>query len=77
MITDINNAGSTNAAQSSLIVMFDFFATNTKAFNHIPGGANILYMDGHVDFQKYVPTGSDTPCNKTVANTLGVLSLVI
>jgi prepilin-type N-terminal cleavage/methylation domain-containing protein/prepilin-type processing-associated H-X9-DG protein len=77
MITDINNSGSSNSAQTSLVVMFDFFATNTMAFNHIPGGANILYMDGHVDFQKYVPEGKDTPCNKIVANTLGVLSLVI
>jgi len=22
-------------------------------FNHIPGGANVLYMDGHVEFIKY------------------------
>jgi len=22
-------------------------------FNHVPGGANVLYMDGHVGFQKY------------------------
>ena len=22
-------------------------------FNHIPGGANVLYMDGHVEFQRY------------------------
>ena len=22
-------------------------------FNHIPGGGNILYMDGHVEFERY------------------------
>ena len=77
LITDINNAGSANSAQSTLIVMFDLFATNVLAFNHIPGGANVLYMDGHVEFQKYVTQGADTPCNATVANTLGVLSVVI
>ena len=22
-------------------------------FNHLPGGANVLYMDGHVEFLKY------------------------
>lgn len=22
-------------------------------FNHIPGGANILFFDGHVEFSKY------------------------
>jgi len=77
LITDINNAGSANTAQSSIVIMFDIFATNTKAFNHVPGGANILYMDGHVEFKKYEPTGTDTPCNKIVANTLGVLSVVL
>ncbi len=27
-------------------------------FNHIPGGSNILYMDGHVEFTKY----GTSPC---------------
>ena len=22
-------------------------------FNHIPGGGNVLFMDGHVEFQRY------------------------
>ena len=22
-------------------------------FNHIPGGANVMYFDGHVDFVRY------------------------
>jgi prepilin-type N-terminal cleavage/methylation domain-containing protein/prepilin-type processing-associated H-X9-DG protein len=26
-------------------------------FNHVPGGANVLYMDGHVEFAKY-PTAN-------------------
>lgn len=21
--------------------------------NHLPGGGNVLYMDGHVEFQRY------------------------
>jgi len=29
-------------------------------FNHIPGGSNVLYMDGHVEFIKY---GSEDPIN--------------
>ena len=24
-----------------------------KQFNHIPGGCNVLYMDGHVQFVRY------------------------
>jgi prepilin-type processing-associated H-X9-DG protein len=33
-------------------------------FNHIPGGSNVLYMDGHVKFIRY--PSMDHPC--TVAN---------
>jgi prepilin-type processing-associated H-X9-DG protein len=33
------------------------FLTNqgsaTGVFNHIPGGCNVLYMDGHVEFIRY------------------------
>lgn len=24
-------------------------------FNHLPGGCNVLYMDGHVEFVRYPP----------------------
>jgi prepilin-type N-terminal cleavage/methylation domain-containing protein/prepilin-type processing-associated H-X9-DG protein len=33
-------------------------APGEQRFNHIPGGANVLYMDGHVEFIRY---GSKTP----------------
>ena len=58
-ITDINNAGASALAQSEVVVMFDTFGTteaNTAGvviFNHIPGGSNVLYMDGHVEFVRY------------------------
>ena len=56
LITDINNAAATAVAQSSVPVMFDVVTsatTNSAQFNHIPGGANTLYMDGHVEFNRY------------------------
>ena len=40
-------------AQSSIVIMFDSVAITVSAFNHVPGGANVLYLDGHVKFQKY------------------------
>ena len=71
-ITDINNPGAGAEAQSSIAVMFDFWATEevppwgpdwgpfadggrgtTQQFNHVPGGSNVLYMDGHVRFIRY------------------------
>jgi prepilin-type processing-associated H-X9-DG protein len=33
--------------------MFDKVSTDTSEFNHVPGGANVLYMDGHVEFISY------------------------
>jgi len=27
-----------------------------SGFNHKPGGCNVLYMDGHVEFRKYPDT---------------------
>jgi prepilin-type N-terminal cleavage/methylation domain-containing protein/prepilin-type processing-associated H-X9-DG protein len=64
MITDINNPAGSTSAQSELAVMWDYAAADIRVtgqqfqfgnegFNHIPGGSNVLYMDGHVEFQKY------------------------
>lgn len=56
MITDINNAGATARAQSNLPMMWDTVTTAVAGgvdYNHVPGGANVLYMDGHVKFVKY------------------------
>lgn len=57
IITDINNPAATAKAQSSVQIMADLTAVLPAAFNHIPGGANILYMDGHVEFKKYGESG--------------------
>jgi len=56
IITDINNAGAGSVSQSDLAVMWDTIMQMAVHFNHIPGGANILYMDGHVTFRKYGDT---------------------
>ena len=55
MITDINNPGASAMAQSTLWIMADQLGGSAamKYFNHIPGGCNVLYMDGHVEFVRY------------------------
>jgi prepilin-type N-terminal cleavage/methylation domain-containing protein/prepilin-type processing-associated H-X9-DG protein len=53
MITDINNPAGSARAQSEIFIMWDRLSTAPADFNHVPGGANILYMDGHVAFSKY------------------------
>ncbi len=58
MLTDVNNPGASSKAQSSIWIMLDTFSAATAKdplFNHIPGGCNVLYMDGHVEFVRYVP----------------------
>lgn len=52
-ITDINNPAASAKAASEVAVMFDVVSTNVSSFNHAPGGANVLYLDGHVRFAKY------------------------
>lgn len=61
-ITDINNPAASAKAQSEIPVMYDSSSKNVSQsaswgtyskFNHVPGGANVLYMDGHVEFLKY------------------------
>ncbi len=68
-ITDINNPGAAAQAQTTLPVMWDAYGRNDNAdqfaqgrgailiFNHVPGGINILYMDGHVEFSRYSKPG--------------------
>jgi len=53
LITDINNPAASAKAQSSIFIMYDQLATNPEAYNHIPGGANVLFMDGHCGFMRY------------------------
>ncbi len=57
VITDINSPAEAAEAQSSIAVMFDELRTdgrsNANKSNHNPGGANVLYMDGHVAFVTY------------------------
>ena len=61
-------------AQSSVFVMFDQLSTNTGLFNHIPGGSNVLYMDGHVEFMKYQKLGP-APVNGGFAAAFGLLTV--
>jgi prepilin-type processing-associated H-X9-DG protein len=58
-ITDINNPAGSAKAQSEVAVMHDqvsyspVTADGYVDFNHTPGGGNVLFMDGHVEFLRY------------------------
>jgi len=72
MITDINNPAASAMAQSTLFIMADGVSTNLSEFNHVPGGSNVLYMDGHVEFRRYEEKGQG-PVNGPVARFVGYL----
>lgn len=63
LITDVNN-GTSHRTISSIPIMWDTFgnpANNAATggiavYNHVPGGSNILYFDGHVEFARYPET---------------------
>ncbi len=92
LITDINNPGGASMAQSTLWVMMDVMSSGTSGylFNHIPGGCNVLFMDGHVEFIRYTPVpgidamngaaaeaavqGATQPVIPTIAVLIGLLS---
>ncbi len=58
LITDINNPAGAAQAQSAIAVMWDQIEQpngqqDVLKFHHIPGGANVLFLDGHVAFRRY------------------------
>lgn len=67
LITDINNPAASAEAQSEIAVMFDTINTWPGDYSHIPGGANVLYMDGHVAFLRYP---SEFPVNVAWAKVI-------
>ncbi len=76
LITDINNPAAGASAQSTMTVMFDIVNTDSSSgasFNHIPGGGNVLYLDGHVGWLKYEENG-EFPINGGMASTVNAVN---
>lgn len=73
LITDINNPAASAQAQSTVPIMGDLLGAGEgiTIFNHIPGGCNVLYLDGHVEFVRYPGKPPVTP---PMANLLGLLA---
>jgi prepilin-type N-terminal cleavage/methylation domain-containing protein/prepilin-type processing-associated H-X9-DG protein len=64
LITDINNPAAGAKAQTEIRIMWDLVSTNTIEYNHLPGGSNVLFMDGHVEFIRYP---GEFPCTRNFA----------
>ena len=71
LITDINNPAASAQAQSEVFIMLDQLGSGgtVDLFNHIPGGCNVLYLDGHVNFIRYP---GEAPINRPMANVMAL-----
>ena len=72
LITDINNPASASSAASSVFVMYDNIGVAAASFNHVPGGCNVLYMDGHVEFVRYP---GPPPVNRRMSAIMRIFDL--
>ncbi len=73
LITDINNPAASALGQSEVWIYEDLLSTVVADYNHIPGGANVLFLDGHVDFLTYARDG-EPPANEPVAVVVSLLA---
>jgi len=71
LTTDINNPAATAKAQSEIPIMYDLVSTNVDDFSHVPGGCNVLYLDGHVEFVRF--PGADYPATRASAVLLSAV----
>jgi prepilin-type processing-associated H-X9-DG protein len=53
--------------------MWDNLSTQIESFNHAPGGCNVLYLDGHVEFVKY--PSDRAPVTKDLAAILQLVNI--
>jgi prepilin-type processing-associated H-X9-DG protein len=77
LLTTDTNAPPEKLAKTNaeIPVMLDVFtaAPMMATFNHIPGGSNVLFLDGHVAFYKYPGTG---PVSRPVGLLFGILETI-
>jgi prepilin-type N-terminal cleavage/methylation domain-containing protein/prepilin-type processing-associated H-X9-DG protein len=78
LITNINNAAQNAQAQSTVPIQWDQINSNLAdssgvTMNHVPGGSNVLYLDGHVDFLRYTSEGGEFPVNRAWADTISTV----
>ena len=75
-IQSIADPAVTAQSQSEIFIMLDTIGSGAiiDLFNHAPGGCNVLYLDGHVEFIKY-PTKA--PVNQAVGNLMSLIGTFV
>ena len=72
LITDIHNPAAAASAASAVFVLYDNIGVAAASFNHMPGGCNVLYLDGHVSFIRYP---GPPPVNRRMSAIMRVFDL--
>jgi prepilin-type processing-associated H-X9-DG protein len=52
-------------------LQWDWLGVIPASFNHVPGGCNVLFLDGHVEFIKYP---GEFPVTETMARLATAVS---
>lgn len=56
-IRDVNDPAADAESDSTIPILFDSLSEwGVISLSHYPRGGNVLYLDGHAEFQKYTPT---------------------
>ena len=72
LITDINTSYTgSEIGNSTVPMLWDSLSTDIIEFSHVPAGQNILYLDGHVEFQRYDMASTKFPMSPTYAAISG------
>ncbi len=72
LITDINTSFTGKEYGSTRVpTMWDAISTNIIEFSHVPAGQNALYLDGHVEFERYDMGTTEFPFSPVYAAISG------
>lgn len=65
-VEDLTDPSVSVVSESQIAVLWDNFGSKAYLHNHLPLGANVLYMDGHVEFVSFDPETRVLPLTQTM-----------
>jgi prepilin-type N-terminal cleavage/methylation domain-containing protein/prepilin-type processing-associated H-X9-DG protein len=78
LISDVNIILGGDEASSSIVpIMWDQIATDVSRFCHVPAGQNILFLDGHVEFERYDRGSTGFPTSPLYAAVNGGVTEIL
>ena len=72
-LPDLGEGETDEPVHAGVAVMWDRVSPKPEEFNHVPGGSNVLHIDGSVEFVRYgaYNAGHMFPLTYTIAQTYG------